>query len=447
MMKRLYLFITLSLAVSCGFASDVMGYWKGEVMTLPIVFHVFGKDGAVVATLDSPAQGAKDIPCGKIVVKGDSIMIDMPLLGAAFKGEYEKSADVIKGIFSQGREFAVVLERTTADASLLYRPQEPKPPFFYNSREVTFSHDGLTFAGTLTTPMIGRSHPAVVLVSGSGAQNRNEEIFGHKPFAVIAHHLTLAGFAVLRYDDRGIGGSSAGTSDDTTRDFADDALAAVDFLKTCNGIDSAKIGILGHSEGGLIAFMCAARRPADISFVVSLAGALVKGRDLMVRQNQMIAQLSGTPLSQSQLKNVEDIFDAIDSVKDEKQLRKRLFGLMSKDGNHASEQIKQSIDVMTSPWYTEMVRTDPAQYISRTQSQVFALNGEWDVQVDAHQNINALRELLPNAHTKIYPRLNHLFQTAASQAESFNYGAISQTISPEVLTDISKWISDVVTKK
>ncbi len=446
-MKQLSLLIVLLLAVSNVLASNVTGYWKGEVMTLPIVFHVFEKEGVITATLDSPAQGAKDIPCGKVGVKGDSITIDMPLLGASFKGVYEPTVDVIKGVFRQGREVEVVLTRTTADASHVYRPQEPKPPFFYNSREVTFSHDGLTFAGTLTTPMIGKKYPAVVLVSGSGAQNRDEEILGHKPFAVIAHHLTLAGFAVLRYDDRGVGGSSAGTGNDTTQDFADDALAAIDFLKTCDEIDSAKIGILGHSEGGLIAFMCAAKRPTDVSFVVSLAGALVKGRDLMVRQNQMIARLSGTPLSQSQSKNVEEIFDAIDSVKDKKQLRKRLFDLMSKDENHTSKQIEQSIDVMTSPWYTEMVRTDPAQYISCTQSHVFALNGEWDVQVDASQNIGALKELLPNAHTKIYPRLNHLFQTATSQAESFNYGAISQTISPEVLTDIANWLSQVVTKK
>lgn len=218
-MKRFLLSIVISAFVAVSFAADVKGYWKGEVMTLPIVFHVFEKEGELAVTLDSPAQGAKDIPCESIVVSGDSVKINMPLLNASFSGVIESDGGSIRGIFTQGINVPLVLTRTTAEASMLYRPQEPKPPFVYNRREVEFTHDGITLAGTLTTPMWGKNFPAVVLISGSGAQNRDEELMGHKPFAVIADYLTRSGIAVLRYDDRGVGGSTPGTADDTTFDF------------------------------------------------------------------------------------------------------------------------------------------------------------------------------------------------------------------------------------
>lgn len=446
-MKRTLLLLIIGVVTLSAFAHDIIGYWKGEVMSLPIVFHVEEKDGGLSATLDSPMQGAKDIPCESIELKGDSVVIKMPLLQASFKGVFENDENSIRGVFTQGVSVPLLLSRTTEEASKLYRPQEPKPPFVYNSREVTFSHDGITLAGILTTPMWGNRYPAVVLVTGSGAQNRDEEILGHKPFAVIADHLTRAGFAVLRYDDRGVGGSSKGSADDTTLDYATDAIAAIEFLKTQSIIDSARIGVIGHSEGGTIAFICAAQRPDDVAFVVSLGGAVVKGKELMVMQNKMIAEAAGRPLSEELEQNVVAVFDAIDSIEDKDKLSLRLKELMSKQGNLSEAEIANQIKHMASPWYSAFIRLNPEEYIKKMKCPILALNGEWDVQVNAQQNLDALKSIYPDAEIKIYSGVNHMFQEASSLGQSLNYGAISQTFSPKVLEDIAKWLVKITAKK
>lgn len=446
-MKRALLLSIVGVVSLFSFASGIIGYWKGEVMSLPIVFHVEEKDGNLLTTLDSPMQGAKDIPCESIELKGDSVVIKMPLQQASFKGVFETDKNSIRGIFTQGMTVPLLLTRTTEEASKLYRPQEPKPPFVYNSREVTFGHDGITLAGTLTTPMWGNHYPAVVLVTGSGAQNRDEEILGHKPFAVIADYLTRAGFAVLRYDDRGVGGSTKGNSDDTTLDYATDAIAAIEFLKKQSVIDSTRIGVIGHSEGGTIAFICAAQRPDDVAFVVSLGGAVVKGKELMVMQNKMIAEAAGRPLSEELEQNVVAVFDAIDSIEDKDRLSLRLKELMSKQGDLSETEITNQIKRMTSSWYSTFIRLNPEEYIKQMNCPVLALNGEWDVQVNAQQNLGALKSIYPSAEIKIYPKVNHMFQEAQSYGTSLNYGAISQTFSPKVLDDIAKWIVKITSKK
>lgn len=446
-MKRVLLSLIVGVVSSFAFAHDIIGYWKGEVMSLPIVFHVVERESGLSATLDSPMQGAKDIPCESIELKGDSVEIKMPLLQASFKGVFEADENSIRGIFTQGISVPMLLTRTTEEACKLYRPQEPKPPFVYNSREVTFSHDGITLAGTLTTPMWGYRYPAVVLVTGSGAQNRDEEILGHKPFAVIADYLTRAGFAVLRYDDRGVGGSTKGNPDDTTLDYATDAIAAIKFLKTQSIIDSTRIGIIGHSEGGTIAFICAAQRPDDVAFVVSLGGAVVKGKELMVMQNKMIAEAAGRPLTEELEQNVVAVFDAIDSIKDNDRLSLRLNELMAKQGNLSEAEIARQVKHMVSPWYSAFIRLNPGEYIQKMKCPVLALNGEWDVQVNAQQNLDALKTIYPEAEVKIYPGVNHMFQETSSLGQSLNYGAISQTFSPKVLDDIAKWLVKITAKK
>lgn len=446
-MKRVLLSLIVGVVSSFAFAHDIIGYWKGEVMSLPIVFHVVEREGGLSATLDSPMQGAKDIPCESIELKGDSVVIKMPLLQASFKGVFEADENSIRGIFTQGVSVPMLLTRTTEEASKLYRPQEPKPPFVYNSREVAFSHDGITLAGTLTTPMWGYRYPAVVLVTGSGAQNRDEEILGHKPFAVIADYLTRAGFAVLRYDDRGVGGSTKGNPDDTTLDYATDAIAAIKFLKTQSIIDSTRIGVIGHSEGGTIAFICAAQRPDDVAFVVSLGGAVVKGKELMVMQNKMIAEAAGRPLTGELEQNVVAVFDAIDSIKDNDRLSLRLNELMAKQGNLSEAEIARQVKHMVSPWYRAFIRLNPGEYIQKMKCPVLALNGEWDVQVNAQQNLDALKTIYPEAEVKIYPGVNHMFQETSSLGQSLNYGAISQTFSPKVLDDIAKWLVKITAKK
>ena len=442
-MKKLAITCVVMLYSVISMAGNVHGYWKGEVMTLPIVFHISEKDGEMLATISSPAQGATDIPCEMVTVKGDSVEIKMLRLNASFKGVLSPDENSIKGQFKQGVEVPLVLTRTTAESAMLYRPQEPKPPFVYRQEEVTFNHGEISLAGTLTMPSWGRNFPAVVLVSGSGAQNRDEELFGHKPFAVIADFLTRAGIAVLRYDDRGVGGSSAGSADDTTLDFAQDALAAVDYLKTRSEIDSKNIGIIGHSEGGTIAVICAAMRPDDVAFIVSLAGAMVKGRDVMVQQNCLLAEMSGNPLNEEQKREVETIFATIDSINEPDRLRDALKTLMA---SHGEARIEQSLKVMTSPWYMAFVKFDPSTHLAQVKCPFLALNGEWDVQVDATLNLEAVKRLAPSAMVKSYKKMNHLFQEIPNFAQSMSYGNICQTISPIVLDDIATWVVDEVRK-
>ena len=346
----------------------------------------------------------------------------------------------ITGTFTQGMSLSLTLSRTTAEASQLNRPQEPQPPFVYNVNEVTFKNGDLTFAGTLTTPVWGKKHKAVVLVSGSGAQNRDEELMGHKPFAVIADYLTRHGVAVLRYDDRGIGGSSKGSNDDTTLDFATDAMAAVEYLKSRNDIDTTHIGIIGHSEGGLIALINAATYPDDVNFIVTLAGSYVSGRDILIKQNHLMAETAGTPLSAQQSKDVEAIFNAIYNSTDSLQLAARLTEIMNATGNHSAEEIAQSVKVMSSPWYVEFVKLDPAKYLTNIKCPVLAMNGTWDFQVDATQNLEVAKVTIPTTTVKYYEGLNHLFQPSSSRQASMSYGAIETTISEQVLKDMMEWI-------
>ena len=435
--------IFVCVIMLCGLvasAADFVGHWKGKVANLPIVFHI-AHDSEWSATLDSPMQGAKDIPCGKVSVKGDSIDIDMPALRANYKGVIAQDDKSITGTFTQGISIPLTLTRTTAEAAQLNRPQEPQPPFVYNVKEVTFQNGDLTFAGTLTTPFWGKKHKAVVLVSGSGAQNRDEELMGHKPFAVIADFLTRHGIAVLRYDDRGVGGSSRGSADDTTLDFATDAMAAINYLKTRNDIDTTHIGIVGHSEGGLIAVIDAALHPNDVNFIVTLAGPYVSGRDILIKQNHLIAEMAGTPLSAQQAKDIEAMFDAIYNSTDSLQLATQLNEIMSATGNHSVEEINNTIKAMTSSWYVAFVKLNPEKYLSQVKCPVLAINGTWDFQVDADQNLGMAQKMLPTATIKQFEGLNHMFQPAPTRQVSMNYGAIETTISEQVLKTIADWIN------
>lgn len=422
-------------------AADFTGYWKGEVMNLPIVFHITADGNKYTSTLNSPSQGAIGIPCDNTIITGDSIYISISQLRASYNGVIQADEMTIEGTFIQGQAFNMTLSPASPQDIAISRPQDPKPPFIYNSREVTFTNGNTTLAGTLTTPSyFSTFYPAVVLVTGSGAQNRDEEIMGHRPFAVIADYLTRSGIAVLRYDDRGIGGSSQGKPTDTSLDFATDAMAAVKFLKSQPSINPNAVGILGHSEGGSIALITAATMPDDIAFAISLAGVAVKGRDAMIEQNHMIAQASGQPLTPGIAQAVNDIFWAIDTIIDDNTLGAKIKKIMTEAAMHSREQIEQSVAVMTSPWYRSFIRLDMSQYLQHIKCPVLALNGEWDIQVSADQNLKAIKQTTPTAQIKEYPRLNHMFQESPSISQSLNYGNIQQTISPIVLSDIANFI-------
>lgn len=440
MINRNFIFAIMLSCCIISNATDFIGHWKGKVANLPIVFHITN-DSVWSATLDSPMQGAMDIKCGKVVVIGDSITINMPALHADFKGVIAQDNKAIIGTFTQGMSLPLTLTRTTAEATKYNRPQEPQPPFVYNSQDVTFQNGDITLAGTLTTPFWGKSHKAVVLVSGSGSQNRDEELFGHKPFAVIADYLTRHGIAVLRYDDRGVGGSSKGNKDDTTLDLATDAMAAVEYLKSRNDIDTTHIGIIGHSEWGLIAVINAAQHSYDVNFIVTLASPYVSGKDILVRQNQLIAKTMGQTLNDEQLVQIETIFETIYNSTDTDQLAVRLTEILKSDSTNKQQDIETTVRVMTSPWYVAFVKLDPTQYLSQVKCPVFATNGTWDYQVDAIQNLEMAQKMIPHATIKRYEGLNHMFQPSSSRQASMNYGAIETTISEHVLHDIAEWIN------
>ena len=390
--------------------TELIGSWSGKldlgVIKLTLVLHLEQADGYVVVTLDSPDQNAMGIGTFKEFLSDDSLAVKVEQLNLTYRARLKEGK--LDGTFSQnGLSIPLVMTRGLPEVK---RPQHPKPPYPYETEEVSFTNeaDGATLAGTLTWPLgydkQAKQKPVVVLlVSGSGQQNRDEELLGQKPFLVIADYLARQGIASLRYDDRATGASVGGdVKNATTKDFARDAAAGLDFLRGKKAF--SKVGLLGHSEGGAIAFMLGAQKKTD--FIVSLAGPGVKGDTLLAAQGNRIYSLSGMP------------------------------------ANLTVEKYRQQKEVQDMPWLRWYIDYDPADDIRKTRCPVFALNGEADVQVIASQNLTAIQQLLPKSKknlVKVYPGLNHLFQHCTTGLIT-EYGQIEETISPEVLSDIVQWM-------
>ena len=261
----------------------------------------------------------------------------------------------------------------------------------------------------------------------------------HKPFMLLADALARTGIAVLRYDKRGVGGSTAGGPDDTTEQLAQDAMAAVRCLQARPEVDPKHVGIVGHSEGGRIAIMNAAQHVDDVAFVVSMAGPAVKGRDLMIEQNQLIARAMGTELAGSELKQVTEIFDLIDKSDDAASLRASLQQITAGKAAWAAQ-----VDALCSPAYRWLIKCDPSQWLQKLKCPMLALNGTLDSQVACETNLKAIEQLVPHATIKRYDRLNHLFQTCDGWTTSLHYAAIQETLAQQVLTDITDWIQHIL---
>lgn len=337
------------------------------------------------------------------------------------------------------------------------RPQEPVPPFPYRSEEVFFDNPeaGIRLAGTLTLPAEGRKFPAVVLLTGSGAQNRDEELLEHKPFLVIADHLARRGIAVLRFDDRGFAQSEGDLKTATSEDFATDALAAAAYLKTRREVNKNKIGLAGHSEGGTVAFMAAAGRPSDVAFVVSMAGAGLRGDSISLMQIEDLARQKGFSdelirlqtapqrkaielLCGSTAQEFEDNLDAIAA-----QINP-YFALLDQN---TKEKMRVQLRAANTPWARFYMTHDPAEDIRAVKCPVLAVNGDKDLQVRATAHLPAIAAALEEGGndrctTREYPGLNHLFQHSETGAIE-EYGTIEETWSPEVLRDIADWILEI----
>jgi pimeloyl-ACP methyl ester carboxylesterase len=445
----------------------IAGTWQGTLSIaeteLRIVFKIAkGEGGALTATMDSPDQGASDIPVDEVSFEAGRLRLELKALQGVYEGKLTGGA--IDGEWTQGEHsFPLKLERTGKPAQVR-RPQEPKKPYPYAEEDVQFDNAGamLTLAGTLTMPKSGVPHPAVVLISGSGPQDRNEEVFGHKPFLVLADYLTRRGVAVLRFDDRGVGKSGGDRETATSEDFSTDVIAAVEFLKTRDEIDPLRIGLVGHSEGGIIAPMVGVRYPG-IAFIVLMAGSGLPGEDILYRQGELLMRAGGDDeeVIAGNRAIQEAVFAVVKSDRPKETLAgdveaaiaDALAGLSGKakeviEARLTEQVVEQQVEAMTSPWIRFFVVHDPRLVLQKVKAPVLAINGEKDLQVPAEENLAAIEAALaaggnPDYTVKELPGLNHLFQTAATGAVE-EYARIEETIAPVALKTIGDWIAERV---
>jgi len=431
--------------------SDIDGTWLGTLVIsadakLRIVFHIVNTEDGLMATLDSPDQGVKGLPTSKVSRDKAALRIEIEKISGVFTGLIAADLSSIDGTFTQGSSLPLSLHRVKDEAELeLKRPQNPTKPYPYHDEDVSYENkvQNVTLAATLTIPQGKGPFPAVVLITGSGPQDRDESLLGHKPFLVLSDYLTRHGIAVLRADDRGTGKSTGNFATATTADFATDTEAGIAYLKTRPEVNPKKIGLIGHSEGGIIAPMVAARNP-DVAFIVMMAGSGVPGDEILVAQVEAIDESSGKTHAEAVQAGTREreILNLIKTEKDPAVLEKKLKDKMAEDGLEA--QLGIEIKALTSPWFRFFMTYDPATALRKVTCPVLALNGEKDRQVPAKQNLPAIRKALEeggNKHFEIVelPGLNHLFQTAKTGSPN-EYAQIEETIAPVALDTMTVWI-------
>lgn len=463
MKKTLSLFIILfaTLFVS---GQPITGQWSGilkvQGMELTLVFNINETEEGLQASMDSPDQGAFGIPVSTVTLKDSVLMMEVAPAGIRYEGILR--GDTIQGVFIQaGQEFPLNLSHKPLEDQQTKRPQEPQAPYPYEAQEVTFRNEeaGISLGGTLTLPRGEGPFPAAILISGSGPQNRDEEVFGHKPFLVLADHLTRQGIAVLRYDDRGIGQSEGDFSQATSYDFAEDAESALNYLLTRKEINAEHIGLVGHSEGGMIAPIVAAERPDDTGFIVLLAAPGVPGRELLLMQQQAIGEASG--LSPEKVKTNrqinEKLFEMMKEEDDNSELRRKMTQHLEQSltdtsdippGMSREQFIAMQVQQLASPWMITFLNFDPTPVLRQVESPVLAINGSNDLQVPAEENLQAIEQALEEGGnnqvtTRNLEGLNHLFQESQSGLPA-EYGTIRQTFSPQAMEVISQWILEQV---
>ncbi len=448
------------------------GIWEGKInvgITLRIVFNITqDNSGNLITTMDSPDQSALGLPTDFTLVNNDSIHTGIEKFKVSFSGKLI-SDTAINGFFTQTIPVPLLLKKVSA-ASVAIRRQTPVAPFPYHSENITYSSvNGVKIAGTITVPKLppnteniqATKYPALILISGSGPQNRDEEILGHKPFAVIADHLTRNGFIVLRVDDRGTAESTGNYNRATSLDFVDDIQYGLNYLKKREDVDTGKIGMLGHSEGAMIAQIIAAKRN-DIDFMVLLAGPGIKTIDLMTEQNLAVFKTMGITKKTIDAygplyKEISlTIINSRDSLLADRSANK-VFNkwVKGKDSSILKEleistpesqrtYLNAMVSTLSGPWYKYFLSYNPSTYLQKIHTKILVLNGDKDIQVLSKSNLAGMKASLQKTRSDFeiheIKGVNHLFQNCTTCAVS-EYGVLEESISPTVLQLMGKWLA------
>ena len=435
-----------------------IGTWEGllhaGVTSMRLELAVRDSDGTLLGTMRSVDQGGAEAPAS-VAATGDSVTLSIPDWHVTYAGELIASGDSLRGTFTQGGTSMPLVFARASQPLLSSRPQDPKPPFPYHATDVTIaSVPGVRLAGTIIIPEGRGPFPAVVFVTGSGPQDRDEALLGHRPFLVIADYLARHGIASLRYDDRGVAKSTGSFDNATSADFAMDAEAAVRYLTHVEGVAPNRVGVLGHSEGGMIGPMVAARS-RDVAFLVLMAGPGIPGDSLILLQGKAIAIAGGTSpaAADSAAATNRLLIDAVAQSRDSLDAVARLAaakqtvlaGVPSDRRAAAATKIDQAMPQLLSPWFRYFLHYDPRPALRRVHVPVLALGGSLDMQVPARENLAAIDTALRSGGNRDYrvlelPKLNHLFQTATTGSPA-EYATIDETVAPAALDAITTWIN------
>lgn len=466
-MKKSTLILFYFILINSITSQDISGKWLGVLkvqgIQLRLVLNISKSDSSYTATMDSPDQGANGLPVSKVSLVDSIFLFEVANAKISYHGTLH--ADSITGTFIQGPiEVPLNFKITSEEVKGQIRPQEPKLPYPYYTEDVKFINreENFYLSGTLSLPDSTGKYPAVILISGSGPQNRDEELLGHKPFLVISDFLTRNGFAVLRFDDRGTARSEGDFSKATSDDFANDLESAFNYLRSRKEINNKKIGLMGHSEGGIIAPIVAAKNK-KIAFIVMLAGTGVPGDQIMLEQQKLIGRATG--MKEKDIEKTweinENIFSIIKQNQDQNELNSKLKIYLSqavkdfpKEDNPKSmseeEIVDKTIEQMANPWMIHFIRFDPKTALQKVKCPVLAVNGEKDLQVSPEQNLGTIKQILNEAGNKKvtikeFEGLNHLFQHCTT-GSPYEYSAIQETFSEDVLKYIDNWIKTEILK-
>ncbi len=473
MKTRTFIFLRLliaALSVLSVSAQDptgtIAGNWLGTLdvggVKMRLVLKVAKTTDGYTAKLDSIDQGTKDLPIDAISLEGNILKFSAPQFGMSYEGTLDEKRGEVNGTLKQFAASTPFVFKRVGEILRKKRPQDPEKPYPYAEEEVGYKNlkDNVKLAGTLTFPRGGGKFPAVILITGSGPQDRDSTVAGHRPFLVLADYLTRKGIAVLRVDDRGTGGSDIGSLAATTENYVGDVLAGVEYLRSRQEIDARRIGLIGHSEGGMIAPL-AAVRSKEIAFIVMLAGMGQTGEEVLLTQLDVLQRKNGVEpaIIARAIDFQKSLFTIIQSEPDNRLATAKINELLAQRKSAMNERqlqefarveadVQAALPALLSPWYRYFLSYNPRPTLEKVNIPVLALNGDNDVQVAAKENLALIAAALKagknnNFTVKSFPHLNHLFQTSQTGLPN-EYDAIEETLAPAVLETIASWIWELI---